>query len=273
MFTIPVQRFQPWSFQDFRSRDADVHVWLAELDQSHKHTQRLAQALPAEDRVRAGSYRYARDRRRFIVARAYLRTILGLYVDEEPDTLHFVYGPYGKPALSSPDAGRLHFSVSRSHNLALYAIAYNREVGVDIERLHPLRDLDMDDIARYCFSPHEQITWRDLPAGKKHQAFFNLWTRKEAYMKAVGIGLLRPLDQIDVTTAPQTPTFLRADSAEPDAAGRWSIESLRPRRNYAAALVVEGSHWQFACWSAKIDSFLHEVESLNMGLAHLLKDL
>jgi 4'-phosphopantetheinyl transferase len=263
----PIQRFQPWSLEDFRKRDADVHLWLAELNQSYEHTRRLAQVLPVEDRTRAGSYRYARDRRRFIVARAYLRIILGLYVDKDPQSLGFVRGPYGKPALSSVDVGKPHFSVSHSHNLALYAVAYNREVGVDIERLRPLRDHEMDGIARYCFSPREQIIWWSRPAGQKHQVFFDLWTRKEAHMKAVGVGLMRPLDQIDVALAPQTPTHLQAVSGELDAAGCWSIETLRPHRNYAATLVVEGSHWQLACWSAEIDVSCREEEISKLGLA------
>ncbi|HEY7414459.1 MAG TPA: 4'-phosphopantetheinyl transferase superfamily protein [Ktedonobacteraceae bacterium] len=227
--------------------DAEVHVWLAELEQPARTVQQLASVLSEDESLRARRFYFERDRRRFIVARGVLRRILGWYLDLPPALLQFTYGPRGKPSLLAASGGeRLRFNVSHSHELALYAVTRDRELGVDIEFMRPLDDAE--NIARHFFSASEQATLRSLPASLKHQAFYNCWTRKEAYIKATGEGLSQPLDEFDVSLAPGEPAKLLSVVGKPDEVRRWSFEALQPPAGYAAALAVEGAGWNIACW-------------------------
>lgn len=160
---------------------------------------------------------------------------------------NLVYGLRGKPSLAPSYGGEsIRFNVSHSNELALYAMTNHREVGVDIEFMRPLDEVE--SIARRFFSTREQAILRSLPAHLKQQGFYNCWTRKEAYIKATGEGISQPLDQFDVSLAPGEPARLLSVSGKPDEASRWSFEVLRPSIEYAAALAVEGSGWQLMCW-------------------------
>ena len=224
-----------------------MHVWLAELEQPERAVQHLASTLSENELLRARRFYFERDRQHFIVARGLLRTILGWYLALSPARLQFTYGPRGKPSLSASCGGeQLRFNVSHSHELALYAVTRGREIGVDIEFMRSLEDAD--DIARHFFSAHERATLRSLPARLKYQAFYNCWTRKEAYIKAIGEGLSQPLDEFAVSLAPGEPARLLSVMGKPDEVSRWTFEALQPPAGYAAALAVEGAGWQFACW-------------------------
>jgi 4'-phosphopantetheinyl transferase len=176
-----------------------------------------------------------------------LRDILGRYLEVPPCELIFRYSAYGKPALvADVEDGRVRFNVSHSHEMALFAVTCDREVGVDIEFLG--REIRGEEIAERFFSPRERATLRALPQEVKHQAFFNCWTRKEAYIKAHGEGLSLPLDQFDVSLAPGEPAALLATRGDAREAWRWSLQALTPGMGYIAALAVEGQSWQLACW-------------------------
>jgi len=225
----------------------EVHVWCATLDQPTSQFLRLAQTLSADEHVRADRYCFTRDRRHFIVGRALLRVILGGYLDVEPDRLRFGYSHHGKPSLAEGSGGGiLCFNVSHSQGLALYAVARDRHVGVDLERTRPVDDLEQ--IAERFFSLREHAALRALPTQMKHEAFFNCWTRKEAYVKARGDGLSLPLDQFDVSLAPGEPARLLHNEREPQEVTRWSLQELTPAPGYIAALAVEGHAWQIRCW-------------------------
>lgn len=225
----------------------EVHVWLASLNQTAETIQNLRQILSADEEKRAERFYFPRHREHFIVARGLLRTILGLYLDKEPQTLSFSYNSYGKPSLIPEQGGdNLRFNLSHSHELALYAVTRNRDIGVDIERISTERSCE--EIAERFFSPLEKATLRSLPANIKHQAFFNCWTRKEAFIKATGKGLSLPLDQFDVTVAPGEPAALLSTQWEPQEASRWSLQELTVSPDYAASLAVEGHGWRLKCW-------------------------
>ncbi len=231
--------------------DAEVHIWLAALEQPEHIVQRLAGLLAGDELLRAQRFYFERDRRRFIVARGALRSILSRYLDIAPAQVQFSYGPRGKPALAAAcDDGRLRFNVSHSQELALCAVTRDREVGVDIEFMRPLDDAE--SIATHFFSAREQAALRSLPAHLKHQGFFNCWTRKEAYIKAIGEGLYQALDAFDVSLAPGEPAQLLAVLGKPEEAQRWTFQALQPPAGYAAALAVEGADWQFCCWQWEI---------------------
>jgi 4'-phosphopantetheinyl transferase len=223
--------------------DGEVHVWSVDLDGVAEAE--VASSLSADERERAGRFRFERDRRRFVVARGLLRRLVGRYLDREPASVRFGYGPRGKPSVAAGDGIR--FNLSHSAGLALLAFAWRREVGVDVERLRPVPEAE--DIARRYFSPWEESELRRLPGGEREAAFFRCWTRKEAFVKATGDGLSRPLDAFDVTLAPGEPARLVRVAGEAEAARRFWIEDVSPRRGFAAALAVEGSPAPVICRS------------------------
>jgi 4'-phosphopantetheinyl transferase len=224
-----------------------VHVWRACLDLPDSGVETLRRTLAVDELGRAKRYRFERDRRRFIVARGLLRAILAGYTGVEPGQLRFRYGPRGKPRLVGEIGGRaLCFNVAHAHELALFAVARGREIGVDVEYVR--EDFAGIEIAERFFSPREVVTLRQLPAEARTKAFFNCWTRKEAYIKARGDGLSLPLDRFDVSLAPDEPAALLSIAWDPEEASRWSLMELAPGPGYVGAVAVEGRGWQLRCW-------------------------
>jgi 4'-phosphopantetheinyl transferase len=220
-----------------------VHVWCASLNLPAWQTERLRQTLSTDEQRRASRFAFKKDRDHFVAARGILRAILGQYLDEAPDRLRFRYNPFGRPALAG-DADGLRFNVSHSHGLALFAVTRGRSIGVDVECIRP--DVTYEQLARQFFSRREVAALLALPENLRREAFFNCWTRKEAYIKARGEGLSIPLQQFDVSLVPGEPAVLL--STEGDEADRWSLRELDTGQDYAAALAVEGHGWRLRCW-------------------------
>ena len=179
-------------------RDAAVaHVWRAQLDPAPGEVHRLMGMLSKDEHARAERFRFDQDRRRFVVARGVLRSLLALYLGLPPQKVQLTYGASGKPCLPR---GVLRFNLDAGE-LGLYAFTSSREVGIDVEHVRQLDD--MDQIARRFFSVNEVASLEALPeSARPSTAFFNCWTRKEAYVKARGEGLALPLDGFDVSLAP-----------------------------------------------------------------------
>ena len=177
-----------------------------------------------------------------------LRCILGLYLNRDPGSLSFHYTAHGKPGLvfeSGSDTVR--FNLSHSHNSALYAVARDRELGIDLEFVHG--QPQAEEIAERFFSSREITTLRALPPALQRYAFFLCWTRKEAYIKARGEGLSLPLDQFDVSLTPGEPAELLSTRPDPLEADRWTLRDLSLQSpGYAAAIAVEGNEWSIALW-------------------------
>ncbi|MEK7327027.1 MAG: 4'-phosphopantetheinyl transferase superfamily protein [Chloroflexota bacterium] len=231
--------------------DDDVHVWRADLDQPEPFIRQLAGMLSDDERERADHFHFDIHRDHFIVGRGLLREILGRYLNVEPGRLQFSYGRQGKPGLLNSDGDPgLRFNLAHSGQLALCAVTRNREIGVDLEYVRPV--LDMDLVAERNFSPRENAVLQALPPGERPLAFFNCWTRKEAYIKAIGEGLSRPLDQFDVSLAPGEPARLLWVAGNPQEASCWSLRELAVATGYVAALAVEGQDWSLTCrqWQA-----------------------
>jgi len=225
----------------------EVHIWRATLERSATHVRQLAQALSGDEQARAERFYFERDRRRFIVAHGVLRAILGRYLGIGPGQVQFRYGHRGKPYLSKRFSSHtLEFNVAHSHELALYAITRSRQIGVDLEYVRPMPDIEQ--IAASFFSARENAVLHSLPKNQKSEAFYNCWTRKEAYLKATGEGLFRPLDQFDVSLAPGEPARLLHVDRDPQETARWSLQALRPGNDYIAAVVVQGHGWRLTCW-------------------------
>ncbi len=221
----------------------EVHVWWASLDEPRVQIERLARLLSVDERMQADRFYFERDKNRFLVGRGLLRTILGRYLGADPGGLRFRYGPRGKPALA--DKFALRFNLAHSQGVAVYAVTRGREIGIDVECIRPVPDAEQ--IARSCFSARENAALRSLPVSQKPRAFFNCWTRKEAFVKATGDGLAHPLDTFDVSLAPEEPARLISVHGDPQETSRWSLEALELTSNYVAALVAEGHGWRLAC--------------------------
>jgi 4'-phosphopantetheinyl transferase len=225
----------------------DVHVWRVVLDQEQALVEAFRETLSLDELERAARFHFARDAKHFVIARGALRNILGRYLAERPERLRFATTQFGKPSLTGVQSGAgLRFNLSHSGGLALYAVARERELGIDIERLR--EDFDWRGIAAHYFSPHEATTLGSLPPAAQTQAFFNCWTRKEAYIKARGEGLSMPLDQFDVSFAPDEPARLVRNINAPLETSRWSLRELHPGLGYAAAIAVERHDWRLSCW-------------------------
>lgn len=245
--TTTAERLWPPPPADLSLAGNEIHLWQASLDLPALPVQNLRQTLAADELGRAKRFHFQKDRERFIVTRGVLRAILSRYLHIAPQQLRFTYSPYGKPALAHETGGdTLCFNLSHSHDLALYAITRNRQVGIDLEYLRALPD--MEQVAQRFFSAQENSVLDTLPQNQRLEAFFNCWTRKEAYIKARGEGLSFRLDQFDVSLMPGEPAALltvRGDSCE---AARWSLQELEPAPGYVAALAVEGHGWHLHCW-------------------------
>ena len=164
-----------------------AHVWHVNLERVSADEQRWENLLSTDERERAARFRFPRDRRRYTATRALLRALLGGYLETEPESLNFRYTEHGKPALAGANEGsNLQFNVSHSDGVALFGLTLGRTIGVDVERVR--HDFDVVTIAKRFFSATEQRTFAALPAAQHHRAFFDCWTRKEAYVKALGDG-------------------------------------------------------------------------------------
>ena len=207
----------------------EVHLWRVSLRCSDSPLAFVQTLLSADERTRADRFRFARDRDRFVVARGMLREILGRYLDREPAALRFAYGAHGKPALAETSTG-LRFNLAHSGDAALFAVRWERDIGVDLE---PARtDLDLGELAAIVLTPGERALLAAAPSERRDELFAALWTRKEALAKAVGLGLALPFDRvavaplgdlvdwIELEETPVNRADVRAEGLEPISGGR-----------------------------------------------------
>jgi 4'-phosphopantetheinyl transferase len=215
-----------------------VEVIVTRLVAGRAAVRASAALLAGAERRRACRFAFARQRGRFIVARARLRRLLGARLGVRPEVVELVYGAHGKPALAPRFAGAdLHFNVAHCDDVVVYAFATGREIGVDIESVRPVPGGDA--VAARFFSRREREAYRALQPGDRPLGFFNCWTRKEAFLKALGDGLSHPLDRFDVSLAPGEPArILRVDNTPGERCG-WGLKSFSPAPGFVAAVVSE----------------------------------
>ena len=225
----------------------EVHVWAAPLDVSAALRKRLAATLSADERERADKFKIENLRQRFVTGRGALRDVLGRCLQCDPAELEFIQGWRGKPALAPKFTDRgIHFNLAHSAELALIAVTRAGPVGVDVERIRPVKDAD-ELVARF-FSPRESDSFQQLAAGAKPEAFFRLWTRKEAFLKATGEGLARALDAVEVSFLPGEPARVIALAGDAPAAARWSLHALAPAPGFVGAVAIEVEKIEVRCW-------------------------
>ncbi len=201
----------------------EVHLWQARLDLDQRELAALESILSMDERERADRFRLDRDRARYAAARGWLRRLIARYLDVDAAAVAFGAGAFGKPELTHPAASWLRFNVAHSADLAVYAVASQRRVGVDVERVRA--DFPVDAVANRFLSSEEQLALTALPPDRRSGAFFDMWVRREAYLKALGVGL-GGTDPDGV--APANP---RAE---------WVLTVFDAGDGFAAAVAVEG---------------------------------
>lgn len=217
--------------------EGEIHLWMASLLQPSTYLNTLTAFLSSDELTKAQQFYFEKDRFASIAARGMLRKILGHYRSLPPQKIQFQYSSHGKPFLVYDTD--LEFNVSHSHERVLYAITRKRAVGVDIEYLRPVQELQQ--LAQHYFSKNEIAMLETVPPEKRLEAFYNCWTRKEAYIKAKGEGLSMPLHLFDVSLIPGEPARLLQTRGDEQEAHRWILEAFTPEKNYIAALVVEST--------------------------------
>jgi 4'-phosphopantetheinyl transferase len=228
-----------------------LHIWRVPQEVPAAALARYWPILAADEQARANRFHFDRDKNRYVVARAVLRLINGRYLSLPPQQITFTYTEYDKPALAPtqsafPDGGRLQFNVSHSGGLAMMAFCRDAEVGIDVEKRRLLDD--GEQIAERFFSASEVAVFKSLPTEQRNEAFFNCWTRKEAYIKAIGEGLSCPLDVFGVTLTPGEPARLLQIRGSEAAAAEWSLFSLEPDEGFITAVAIPGQNWQLSYW-------------------------
>ena len=213
-----------------------VHVWVADVRLAPDDLSALERVLAADERERARRFRFTRDHRTYVAAHWLVRRVVSRYLDVTPHVLQFTTNPYGKPELDG--CRDLRFNLSHSHDVVAVAVAKSREVGIDVEQIRP--ELATAEIARRFFAPTEVAELDRLEGMDFVHAFFACWTRKEAYIKAVGLGLSLGLDTFAVSIAPREAARLLSADGGPREVARWGLHSLELAPGYAAALAVEG---------------------------------
>ena len=225
----------------------EIHLWRAALAQTDEVAQRLVRVLSDDEQRRAHGFHSERDRRAFCVGRGVLRMLLGRYLGIAPTRVKFEYGRWGKPRLAGTlGKSGLRFNAAHSDGLFLCAFTLEQEIGIDLERVVPVPE--MLQIAEVAFSPAEHAALCALPAKARTQAFFDCWTRREAWLKARGAGMAGPRDP----SAEQPVMGERRGDAgllsQGGAEDRWSVHAFTPAPQYVAALAVEGPLGPIQAW-------------------------
>jgi 4'-phosphopantetheinyl transferase len=213
-------------------------VWRGRLDRNEDELARDQRLLSADELVRAGRFVKAADRARYCAARAFVRRVLATYAGVPPTALHFRYGPQGKPDLAGVGTG-IGFNISHSGDWVLCAVAPARHVGVDVETLrHDLRAAELDGV----LTADEREVLAKTPPAERAAAGLRIWTRKEAVVKAMGVGLSHALDRLnvglddDVIRTPVHPVAW------------WRIADVSPEPGYAGSVAVEDGAWRVLRW-------------------------
>lgn len=214
-----------------------VQIWQIPLEVSESALNQYFICLSPDEKSRANRFKFADDRRRYVVARGVLRHLLGREMGRSPHQITFTYGQYGKPALDG-----IHFNLSHSGELALCVLGYQRKVGIDIERLKPIKRLD--GMMERCLSTAELAQIQSIPVSEQLESFLQRWTCKEAYLKAIGSGLTQSMQTVEVQLCPPQLVCVPHDCPQ-----GWHLDIVSLPESYVGALVTAGQakteicHW------------------------------
>ena len=225
----------------------EVHVWSTRLDCSAENVALCRELLSQGETKKADRFHFEVHRDRYTVGRAVLRQLIFRYTKIPAHAVRFDYGPLGKPSLPHNwQEGTLCFNNTDSGDVALYVFAWNRELGVDLECMP--RDVRYDAIADRKFTTAEAAAIRAYPDAQRQQAFLACWTRKEAYGKALGVGIRYPLDSVELCLELDKEQMTVDHRKHPDGPDSWSLQQLRPSTSLIATLVSAGESCPMRCW-------------------------
>jgi 4'-phosphopantetheinyl transferase len=222
-------------------KEKEVQVWCADLEPEADRLAALQETLAAVEIERANRFHFWRDKRRYIAGRGILRVLLGRYLNDPTPDVEIAYSEHDKPFLPT---SRVQFNLSHSKGIGLYAFCLGAEIGIDLEEIRPISDAE--GIAARFFSSGEYARFQAVPEEKRNDAFFTCWTRKEAFIKAVGEGLSYPLDSFEVAFLPGEEVRLLSIQGSEKEAVRWSLYSLSPAAGFVGALAVSGRDWRLS---------------------------
>lgn len=222
-----------------------VHTWAWDFACSKEDLDDHVAVLSQDEKMLMQRFHFEEDRTRYALCRSLCRRLLGRYLRSSPTSIRFTKNCYGKPYLS-PDfaSSKLHFSLSHTHRLALLAIAMDQTVGVDVEELRPIEVA----VAEQCFSAREKVELSSLEGPDWLEGFYNCWTRKEAILKAEGIGLNVKLDAFDVTLHPEASAALLAFQASAGITWNWHLSKLQPGPLFVGTLATSRVPKEIACY-------------------------
>lgn len=218
----------------------EVHVWQWDLDVCGSDFDRHWEMLSAQERERAGNFRFERHRSRYVTGRGKLRQILGRYLALPPNAVALEYGPEGKPFCTSQPAGwTICFNLSHSENSAALAISSGFEVGIDVEHIRPIEE----SMPLQVFSAREREQFDALPAAERQAVFFETWARKEACLKALGTGFILPPEHFEFDLSVHGDTTPRFVGGAAEEASHWRILALSPSPTCAGAVAARQTGW------------------------------
>lgn len=234
---LPIVDWQLLSAPPPKSTQDEVHIWCADLNLNDTELEKLKQILDEAEQYRAERFKFSVHRRRFIAARGFLKKILSSYLQVPAEEIIFAYGKHGKPFLHQQFKIDLIFNNSASNDLALYAVTLDNEVGIDVEFEN--KTLDYKGLIERFFSAKENQVFQQLPEGQQKFAFFYGWVQKEAFVKAIGMGLSFGLNNFDVNLDSSKPAQLIAIDGNQQSAKKWQLTAFIPAANFVACVAVE----------------------------------
>jgi 4'-phosphopantetheinyl transferase len=218
----------------------EVHVYHVDLSLAESDVERLISFLDLNEKEQTARFATAVLKRRYVASHGNLRLALSRYLGLEPGEIRFARGPHGKPALDPSHGSTLRFNLSHSSEKCLIAVTEGREVGIDVERIRALDD--WREIAERFFSERETFRLSSLPTSLVKTAFFATWSRKEAYIKALGLGLAFDLSAFEVEVDPREGARLLWTLDEGVGKEQWCMKNIDVGAEYCAALAVQGQH-------------------------------
>jgi len=234
-----MQELPGWSQEPKESSllDDEVHVWRASLNCSWGSLNRLWATLSGDEQARASEYVFAEDRDHYVAARGILRTILGRYLQRPAAAIVFDYGSAGKPRIRlDASESPLFFNLSHSHGIAVFGFSKRREIGIDVELVRP--DIVETQLVEEVLTSVEILDWLAMQPSEQVEAFFTAWTRKEAYAKALGVGLGMQFNALTMPIVPkETVELASADH------GFWTLRKIVPAKGYTGAVAAQGKDW------------------------------
>lgn len=220
-----------------------IDIWSTHLDLSEQEVKAFAQTLSADEISRAKKFTFANKYREYVVSRGLLRAALASLTSNRAKDFHFDYTEHDKPYLQSVD---ISFNVSHSHDFALVAIGLKRNIGVDIEKIR--ENVEYEKLAKRFFSGFEHAALMQVPKRQRERVFYTIWTRKEAFVKAIGKGIAFGLSEFDVSIEADEPAALLRTRWDEKAVEKWKLANISVEDGYVAALASDGGDFDLRYW-------------------------